>query len=151
MLDAYDSLDPDVIDLHIAQSVEAGIDAWIISWWGVETEIRLILERIAALDSPLEVTAYYEQIPGCSDTFCREMSSMDKIDCASKDIVNLLETFSNDPAWLTVEDEPVLFIYSRALTQGLFGHGISIWDEILQKVESTNPVYISGDADMTFL
>ena len=59
--------------------------------------------------------------------------------------------FGKDPAWLTVENEPVLFVYSRALTQGLLGQGISIWDEILQKVETTHPVYISGDADMTFL
>lgn len=78
-LGPYDSLDPDVIDLHIQQSVDAGIDAWIISWWGVEEEIRLIPARIAALKSPLKITAYYEHIPGCIGLFCREKSIFAKV------------------------------------------------------------------------
>ena len=59
VLDAYDSLDPAVIDLHIQQSLDAGIDAWIISWWGNTEDIAAVLDRINALQSPLKVTAYF--------------------------------------------------------------------------------------------
>ena len=68
-IDVYDSLDPAVIDLHIQQSVDAGIDTWIVSWWGDDTEIAAILDRIAVFQSPLKVTAYYERIPGCHGQF----------------------------------------------------------------------------------
>jgi len=146
MLDAYDSLDPDVIDLHIQQSVNAGIDAWIVSWWGDNTEIRTICDRIAALQSPLKIAAYYEKIPGCSEQFCFELPGRERIAAASTDITSLLEALAHDPAWLTVEGEPVLFVYIRAMTQGLF-----LWDRIIQEIEAAYPVFISGDASLTQL
>lgn len=141
---AYDSLDPCVIDHHIQQSVDAGIDAWIISWWGDDTEIAAILDRIDVLRSPLKVTAYYEFIPGCSSQLCTELTSQEKIHAAATDIAGLLDSLAGHPAWYTIDGEPVLFVYGRAIMHGLFQ-----WNRIIQQVELTHPVFISGDTALT--
>ena len=65
LLGYYRSDDPAVVDAHIRAMDYAKIRVAIVSWWGpssvYNSRIPLLLDRIAALGSPLRVAFYYEK------------------------------------------------------------------------------------------
>ncbi len=100
----YDSHDPKVIATHLAQAKAAGIDALIVSWWGVgsfeDQAMPALLD--AARANGISITAYLEQ-------------QKDGAAGAKRDVAHLLGRYADHPAWLKVGDRPVLFLYLQAL------------------------------------
>ena len=120
-LGPYDSLDPELIAQHCAWAREAGIDGLIVSWWGSDCfEDRVLpplLEACAA--SGLKVTIYYERVP-----------QPQTVSATVTDLLAALELHADHPAWLRVEDRPVVFVYGRALNQ----IGLAGWTSVAAEV-----------------
>lgn len=112
VLGAYDSHDPTIIAEHCRLAKKAGIDGFIVSWWGNGTfedqAMRPVLDGCKA--AGLEACIYYEQVPrkGTPESVAGE-------------IVDLAKKFGSDPAYLTIDREgvsrPVFFVYGRAIEQ----------------------------------
>ena len=105
-LGPYDSHDPKLIAQHCAWSKQAGVDGWIVSWWGRGGPTDRVMKPIldACQKAGLEVTIYYETVPEPRGP-----------DAAAKDLLYVLDRYGDHPAWLRVGGKPVLFIYGRTL------------------------------------
>lgn len=138
-LGAYDSHDPEVIRTHIRQAKDAGIDAFIVSWWGKGTfedeAMRPILDGCAA--GGLKACIYYEQVakPGTPESVAAEFA-------------DILKRYGDDPAYLKVNrgghDRPVIFIYGRALQQ----LGLKKWKtaaRLIADADGPDPILIGDD------
>ncbi|NMC21000.1 MAG: hypothetical protein GYA33_11340, partial [Thermogutta sp.] len=127
-LGPYDSHDPKTIEKHAEWSKQAGLDGWIVSWWGSGDFTDRAMGRIldACRNAGLEVTVYYETVRG------------DKTpENAAREIVDLLTAYAKHPAWLRLDGKPVVFIYGRAVGE----LGLSGW---LSAIDQVNRQYEGG-------
>ena len=97
----YDSLDPETIRRHIREAKTAGIDGFIASWWGLHTledrAFRVLLD--VAEEEDFLVTVYYEDAQIYSQIVT--------------DVSTIVSRYAVSPAFLTVEERPVIFFYVR--------------------------------------
>ncbi|MFN3650591.1 MAG: hypothetical protein ACK47B_13525 [Armatimonadota bacterium] len=104
----YDSTDPAAVTRHFKQLKSAGVDAIACSWWGPKdftgTAIRKLLPL--AQREGLRVCLYVEQLPQGTTPAA-----------ALQWLADELEVLAKSPAYLKVEDRPVLFLYERAVRQ----------------------------------
>ncbi len=119
-LGPYDSHDPAVIARHCAWAREAGVEAFIVSWWGKGSFSDRAMPRIldGCRDAGIEVTIYYETVPRPRNA-----------EAAAADVLDVLKRYGSHPAWLRVDGKPVVFIYGRAVGEiGLRGWLAAISD-----------------------
>ena len=128
VLGAYDSHDPNVIDQHCRWAKKAGIDAFIVSWWGHNDFTDRAMGKI--LDGcqrhGLFACIYYETVP-------RPQTA----ETAAQDIIKVLAKYGKHPAHLRVNGKPVVFVYGRTLGE----IGLPAW---LKAVELINKGYQPG-------
>jgi glycoprotein endo-alpha-1,2-mannosidase len=122
-LGAYDSHDPELIARHCRWAKQANLDGLIVSWWGKDTFEDQALPRIldGCKEAGLRATIYYETVPAPKNA-----------DTATRDILAVLEKYADHPAWLRVEDKPVLFVYGRAIDE----IGLDGWKAVIAQVKS---------------
>ena len=125
VLGPYDSHDPKLIARHAEWSKQAGLDGWIVSWWGRRDfsgrAMRPILDACKA--AGLEATIYYETVPRRDP------------DAAVKEILDVLNRYGKHPAWLRLNGRPVIFVYGRAVQEiGLRG-----WLSVVAEVNRRYP------------
>jgi len=125
-LGPYDSHDPKLIAQHAAWSKKAGVDGWIVSWWGKGHETDRVMDRIldACRKAALDVTIYYETVPAPRNG-----------QSAAKDLLYVLDRYAKHPAWLRVDQKPVLFIYGRTIGE----IGLPGWLEAITEVNRQYP------------
>jgi len=112
-LGPYDSHDRKSIAQHCAWARQAGIDTFIVSWWGANSFCDQAMKPVLDVchEAGIAVSAYYETVPRPGDA-----------ETAARDVVGLLERHADHPAWLCVDGKPVVFVYGRAVQQiGLVG------------------------------
>ena len=101
----YDSTDAAVLDRHLEEAEQAGIDTLVCSWWGqkdaTDSALRL-LQRAAR--TPIKICVLWEQPPGQAGT-----------DALATELTYLLETFGKQPAFMRVGDKPVVFVFNRVV------------------------------------
>jgi len=136
-LGVYGSRDPEVIGDHIAQSVQAGIDFWSVSWWGPnKREDRAMREHILTHPDAgkLKYVLLYESTG--------RLGSMrePRYDKLISDFTYMKEHYFDHPSYLKIDDKPVVFIY---LTRVYFrDRGI----EELATLRKAHPdLYLVGD------
>jgi parallel beta-helix repeat protein len=102
LLGFYDSNNESLIKEHIDMAKEAGIDGFIVSWWGIDSfednatsPIKNVCEQ-----NGLKLTIYYEITSSVNQTV--------------NDIVYLLNNYANSNAWFRVDNRPVFYVYVRA-------------------------------------
>jgi len=102
LLGFYDSNNETLIKEHISMAKEAGIDGFIVSWWGIgsfednaTSHIRNVCEQ-----NGFRFTIYYENTSGVNQTV--------------NDIVYLLNNYANNSTWFRVDNRPVFYVYVRA-------------------------------------
>jgi len=136
VIGAYDSTDPELIDLHMSQMAEAGIDGVIASWWGRRAERdNLALQRIldSAARHDLVVSVYHETIDG---------PDLERF--AADDFVFLIERYAKHSAWQKVDGRPVIFVYGRVVGQmGDLGRWNTVRD--LVRDETGKDPFLVGD------
>jgi len=122
-LGAYDSHDPNAIDQHCRWAKRAGIDTFIVSWWGHGDYSDRVMPKILDLCQRygLSATIYYETIP-------RPQTP----ESAAGDITKLLDKYGNHPAFLKVSGKPVVFIYGRTLQE----MGLSDWRKAIETINT---------------
>jgi len=122
-LGVYDSHDPNLIDRHCRWAKAAGIDGFIVSWWGhnhyTDRAMPLILE--ACKRHGLTTCIYYETVP-------RPRTPRS----AADDIVKVLNKYGKHPAHLKASGKPVVFIYGRALQE----MGLTEWLKALEMINA---------------
>ncbi len=133
---AYDSNDENVIRSHIAIAKQAGIDAFIVSWWGIrsyeEKPVDEILELAEQMD--LNITFYYESV--------RDLTKNEIVN----ELTYLFESFSDHPAFLRASGKPVVFVYAVPA----YGRGPEFWLDVRGLVEeNVGSVVLIGDTSDT--
>ncbi len=125
-LGPYDSHDPKTIEQHAEWSKQAGLDGWIVSWWGFGHFTDQPMGRILDVcrKAGLEVTVYYETVRGQKTP-----------ENAAREIVDLLTAYAKHPAWLRVDGRPVVFIYGRAVEELGISGWLSVIDEVNRRYE----------------
>ncbi len=99
----YTSRDPQAIARQIQQARNAGIDAFVVSWWGAnnptDSNFKVILDQAQATNFRVaidfEVTSPFYQT---RDTVVNSLKS-------------LLATYAQHPAYLRVDGKPVIFFW----------------------------------------
>jgi len=102
LLGFYDSNNESVIEQHIEWAKEAGIDCFIVSWWGIrsfEDNATSHIKNVCEQNS-FKFTIYYENTSSVNQTV--------------NDIVYLLNNYANSSAWFRVDNRPVFYVYVRA-------------------------------------
>lgn len=136
-LGPYDAHDPGVIEQHCAWARQAGIDGFIVSWWGRDSfedrAVPAILDAAAAHD--LRVSIYIEQVP--------QSEGLAAAPPTASEIRWITDTYGRHPAFLRLDGRPVLFAYVR-LNQQLANVG---WNAVFARLrgqDETQPIIV-GD------
>ncbi len=105
LLGPYDSLDFFTVVRHIEWAKAAGIDGFIVSWWGrgTQSDKALGVVMAAAEELGFNVTVYYESAGLARDRPVKEIV---------EDFVYILEKYGRKPPFLKLEGKPVIFVYA---------------------------------------
>jgi hypothetical protein len=137
------------VNNEVAQARSAGIDAFVVSWQGLEAQggfndrrMRIVLE--AARGTTLRVCVYTETYvanPGFDPTVPTDPQTMFEW------LADLVDRYGSHPAYLRVADRPVIFIYLASLLSE------SNWSAIMARLRSTgrNPLLVGDFVRSTLL
>jgi glycoprotein endo-alpha-1,2-mannosidase len=116
----YDSRDPAQIRVQFAQARAAGLDGFLVSWWGRESETTLALDDLfrEAGDAGLVLAPYYET----GELWRRGAPGV------AADLGGLLERHGRARAWLRVAGVPVVFLYASHRLRP------PAWDAVLSRL-----------------
>jgi hypothetical protein len=103
LLDFYASNDTSLIKEHINMAKEAGIDGFIVSWWGINdfTDNASLHIKNVCEQNDFKFTFYYE--------------NTSSIDQTINDLEYILNNYANSSAWFKIDGRPVIYIYKRTL------------------------------------
>ncbi|MHA2362703.1 MAG: hypothetical protein ACXAC7_02000 [Candidatus Hodarchaeales archaeon] len=109
MLGAYDSLDPFILKHHIRMAQAAGIDAFIVSWWGSNTfedmGFQTLLEQASIFD--FQISLYFETAP-----YWNEIDAKESI---LRELRYIYDQYSEHESFYKVEVQgqtlPYIYIY----------------------------------------
>jgi len=103
ILGFYDSNNESLIKEHIGMAKEAGIDGFIVSWWGINsfTDNATLHIRNVCEQNNFTFTIYYE--------------NTSSIDQTINDLKYILNNYASSSAWYKIDGRPVIYIYKRAL------------------------------------
>jgi len=97
----YDSQDPATVRRHINEAKAAGINGFIVSWWGNGTfedrSLQVILD--VASQEDFLVTVYYEDANSPTQII--------------SDVNYIIARYGSNTSFLTVDGLPVIFFYGR--------------------------------------
>jgi len=102
LLGFYDSNNETLIEEHICMAKEAGIDGFIVSWWGInsfEDNATLHIKNVCERNN-FTFTIYYENTSSVDQTI--------------NDLEYILNNYVNSSAWFKIDDRPVIYVYERA-------------------------------------
>jgi len=120
---AYDSHDREIIAWHIDLARKAGIDGFICTWWARgdihDKALPLVLD--AAAKRNFSATIYWETVPGQGEARVRR---------AVSDLLYVLRSYGDHPAFLKLDGKPVVFVYGRVMGQV----GLGEWPTIITRV-----------------
>ncbi len=117
----HSSSDPKIIELHIKQAMAAGIDGFIVSWWGEDSytdhNLKTILDIASKHD--FKITIYFESL-GDGPRSEEELKRM---------FLSFFRNYGNDDRYYRIEGKPVIFVWA------VDSHPPSVWTSILSPVE----------------
>ena len=137
------------VNNEVAQANAAGIDAFVVSWQGLDAQggfndrrMRVVLE--AARSTPLRVCVYTETYvanPGYDPTVPVDPQTMFEW------LADLVDRYGSHPAYLRVAGRPVIFVYLASLLPD------SDWAAITARLRATdrNPLLVGDFARSTLL
>jgi len=114
----YDSSSDYTVRRHIYQAKQAGLDGFIVSWWGfpdrvgrgtsarsADATLRKLLE-ISPED--FQITLYYETAEYGGESVLTNLR---------EDLRRIADEYCKSPRWLKVEGRPVVVVYGRVMEQ----------------------------------
>ncbi len=150
----YDSSSEYTIRRHIYQAKQAGLDGFIVSWWGFPDRMRYsddydkgFVATDAALRKLLEmapegfdVTLYYETA---------KYGSKPVLQNVREDLERIAQEHGTHPRWMKVDGKPVIVIYGRVMNEvkSVADDAIAEWKTIRQYlVEKGHDLFLVGDS-----
>ena len=146
VIGAYDSSNPVVIEKHIRMAKSAGIDGFIISWWGpgpdglfgsqTDDNLKVVLD--VARKNNFLITIYFETHAFGDPSPASKLEQMMRY---------FLQTYGRDPRYYMIDGLPVIFVYSVG------SQPLSVWREIINKMtaEGYKAFYIADTLDRQYL
>jgi len=138
LLGPYDSKDPRVIRAHIALAKQAGIDGFILSWWGTHSFENIALGNAldVAEEMDFEISVYYESV--------RIMTK----EQVTREMGYIIENYGDHPAFLHESGEPVVFVY----VPNVYDRDTEFWLQVRETVEDQfGPITLIADNEETDL
>jgi glycoprotein endo-alpha-1,2-mannosidase len=129
----YDSRDPRLMRAQLEAARAAGLDGFVVSWWGRESEEASAFGALlaAARGSGLRLAPYYE----AGELWVRGGAAV------AADLEALLDRHGADPALLRVGERPVVFVYAAHRVRA------PVWEYVLRRLHAGGRrVFLVGDA-----
>ena len=111
LIGLYDSADVEVARWHVRLAQAAGIDAFLVSWWGQVKERDLAFESgiLAAAEKERFKIALFDERAQFHQSFA-DYKAM---------LTRALRKYKESPAYLRVDNRPVVYLYQVARQPGL--------------------------------
>ena len=139
----YDSCDEYTLRRHLRQAEFAGIDGFILSWWGFEHYSHKALEKLLNLALKDFITIYYETAMTLK---LRDEKREVAIERIYSDLKRLLEEYASKESWIKVDGKPLLVIYIADQ------YSVKEWKYIREKLEKNYEFFLLGDTfDLNYL
>lgn len=107
----YSSRDPAVAEWHMRLARAAGIDAFLVSWWGSHEETDTTFAT---------VTLPAAERTGFKVALLDELAQFHRDDHAyARGLAAALDRFKDSPAYLRIDGRPVVYLYRIAADPGL--------------------------------
>ena len=152
----YDSSSEYTIRRHIYQAKQAGLDGFIVSWWGFPDRVGdsatvrssdATLRRLLEISpEDFEATLYYETAK------YGEKSVPENV---REDLERICMEYCSSPRWMGVEGRPVIVIYGRVMDQMReacdddIGEWKAIREELMEK--GLNPFLVGDSLDPAYI
>ncbi|MCX6654240.1 MAG: hypothetical protein NTY03_03860 [Candidatus Bathyarchaeota archaeon] len=116
LMGPYDSKDTGVLLAHMEMAKQAGIDGFIVSWWGINDFTDRGMGRIlqAAAETGMEISIYYETV--------RYLTPQQMIE----ELTYAVREYGGNPAFMKDQGRPVVFIYAP----GYLGRDSKFWVQV---------------------
>lgn len=104
--DLYDSADPEVAEWHVELAHAAGIDAFLLDWWGRHDSRDVNMEQgilKAAEEKDFKVALLDERAQFHND-----------FEWYKRSVVDALGSYINSPSYLYIDGRPVYYLYQVA-------------------------------------
>jgi hypothetical protein len=112
----YNSTDPEIVRWHIRLAKAAGIDAFLVDWWGPQNwGLVPELTRIAFEEVILPIAAEENFKVALLD----EPVQFRPLNESKQWVANYLEKFKDHPAYLKIDGKPVYYLYQVAFDPSL--------------------------------
>lgn len=133
----YDNADKATLERQVQEGVEAGLDAFALSWWGknsFEDERTAEILPIAQ-ENDFKIFIYYETLEETPTMAGKKSRIIDEF-------TYIYNNYANHPAYFKVNGKPVIFIYSKVLDE----IPKNVWEDILTTLRTNNiDFHINGD------
>lgn len=118
----HNSSDSEIIQLHINQALAAGIDGFIVSWWGKDSYTDENLQSIldVAEQYDFKISIIFESL---GDNGPRSEIELKKM------LRDFFFTYGDDERFFRIEGNPVIFVWAAE------SHEPSVWEDIVSSVE----------------
>jgi len=140
LIGPYDSSNPAVIEKHIQMAKSAGIDGFIVSWWGKGEYTDLNLPTILDIAgrNAFKVSIYFESLLNSNPRPKDQLEQMFR---------DFFHSYGNDPRYFRIDGLPVIFVYAVS-TQP-----VEVWREVISKMEAEGHrgFYIADSLDPQYL
>lgn len=133
----YISSDRGVMGRHIAQAQAAGIDAFVVAWYGpngnqTESNLAALLEEAAARNFKIAIL-FESDSPFLGGDLTGAMS-------------HALSVHANQPAYLRADGKPVIFFWRNSI------YGLGTWQNVRAAVDpGYSSLWINEGVDTSFL
>ncbi len=133
----YTSKASEMMAYHILQAKSAGIDAFIMSWWGrgnpTEDNFKILLDQ--ARQAGFKVAIDFE----LTSPFFKNL------DDAVRELQYVQTTHANHPSYLRVDGKPVIFFWRQQL------YSVEQWAAIRNQIDpNRNFIWIAEGIDETY-
>lgn len=138
----YDSFSNSVIDEHISWSEKYGINTWIVSWWGQQSNEdnwlnNYIKERLEG--TTLKFCVLYDS-GILSDWNWDNSATRSKF---KNDMLYIANKYFNHPNYFRIDNKPVIYVY---VTRGFYGnHSLGIKESRQLLKDKGYEVYFIAD------
>ncbi|MEM2998506.1 MAG: PKD domain-containing protein [Thermoproteota archaeon] len=136
LLGIYDSQDERLIESHILMAKYAGIDGFVVSWWGPDSFEDQSLERIIRVAEiyDFKITIYYESY--------RPRKPLTSVTDIVYELSYAIREYTGSSAFFKVNGRPVIFIYNIEAHDRSPGFWLQVRRDLEEKV---GPVCLIGD------
>ncbi len=139
IIGVYDSEDEDVIEYHILTAKAAGIDGFIVDWYGPDNSIDRSFKKLLDISAKYDFKAcicYEEKLafPGYRNPETRQ----EAVNYAIQDLEYIVDTYSSDANYFKYNNLPILLMFlSSGRWKGL-GNKVFKKNELMQIIDFLN-------------